>query len=154
VLAHPLVQLFFQRGRFTAADTNHTATTLIGFVVGLAPTALVFVLVKAFSALGKTRVLMALGIFNVIANFVLDALLAPLWQSEGIALATSVMYSCALVICFFLLRRTIGEFRVFTPPPEIRRATKKAGRWLRRMRVNDEEAHPYTEPLPADARED
>src|SRR6266700_5610822 len=35
VLAHPLVQLFFQRGQFSADDTNHTATTLIGFVVGL-----------------------------------------------------------------------------------------------------------------------
>lgn len=129
-LAHPLVRLFFQRGQFTAADTNHTATTLIGFVVGLAPTALVFVLVRAFSALGKTRVLMAMGIFNVIANFVLDALLAPLWQSEGIALATSAMYSCALVILYLLLRRTIGEFRVFTPPPEILEAAKDVGRWF------------------------
>ena len=130
VLAHPLVQLFFQRGQFTAADTNHTATTLIGFVVGLAPTALVFVLVRAFSALGKTRVLMAMGIFNVIANFALDALLAPLWQSEGIALATSVMYACALVILFFLLRRTIGEFHVFTTPPEILKGAKDVGRWF------------------------
>src|SRR5205823_360928 len=72
VLAHPLVQILFQRGQFSADNTNHTATTLIGFVVGLTPMTLVFITVRAFSALGKTRVLMFAGIFNVVSNAIFD----------------------------------------------------------------------------------
>lgn len=134
VFAHPLVQLFFQRGQFTSTNTNHTATTLVGFAAGLAPTALVFVMVQAFSALSKTRVLMAMGIFNVITNAILDALLAPLWQSEGIAFATSAMYSCEVVILLVLLRQTLGELSIFTPPPEILKATQDISVWLRDKR--------------------
>src|SRR5204862_7221830 len=43
VLAHPIVQILFQRGAFPAEDTNHTASTLEGFVVGLVPMALGFI---------------------------------------------------------------------------------------------------------------
>ncbi len=37
VLAHPLVQLLFQHGAFTADDTTRTAVTFMGFVLGLVP---------------------------------------------------------------------------------------------------------------------
>jgi putative peptidoglycan lipid II flippase len=42
-LAHPIVQILFQRGAFSAEDTERTATTFIGFVFGLAPMSLGFV---------------------------------------------------------------------------------------------------------------
>ena len=119
VLANPLVQFLFQRGQFSADNTNHTATTLIGFVVGLTPMALVFIVVRAFSALSKTRVLMYIAIFNVVANAILDYIFARLWQSEGIALATSVMYFCAMIILLLTLRRMIGKLDLLTPPPEM-----------------------------------
>ena len=119
VFAHPLVRLFFQRGQFTAENTNHTATTLIGFVVGLPAMALVFVLVKAFTALGKTRVLMMMGLFNLVANAIFDALFGRLWQSEGIALATSVMYLLGALIMLLTLRLMIGKIHLGTPPPEL-----------------------------------
>lgn len=119
VFAHPLVQLFFQRGQFTAENTSHTATTLIGFVVGLPAMALVFVLVKAFTALGKTRVLMMMGLFNLVANAIFDAIFARLWQSEGIALATSAMYFLGALIMLLTLRLMIGNIHLWTPPPEL-----------------------------------
>src|SRR6266568_905919 len=117
VLAHPLVQLLFQHGAFTADDTNRTAVTFMGFVLGLVP--------RAFSALGKTRVLLFISIYNIIANAILDYIFARLWQSEGIALATSAVYFGAMFILFFLLSRTIGRINIFSPPPEILAFLKK-----------------------------
>ena len=136
VLAHPLVQILFQRGAFSAGDTNLTASTLIGFVLGLPPMALCFILVRAFSALSKTSVLMYIGIFNVIANAAFDYILARFWQSTGIALATSTVYFCAMLIQLFALRRAVGKLDLFTTPPEILEVIRKIGkghyyaRWL------------------------
>src|SRR6266567_1577837 len=113
VLAHPLVQLLFQHGAFTADDTNRTAVTFMGFVLGLVPMSFSFLVARAFSALGKTRVLLFISIYNIIANAILDYIFARLWQSEGIALATSAVYFGAMFILFFLLSRTIGRISIF-----------------------------------------
>ena len=128
VLAHPLVQIVFQRGQFTADDTNHTAITLIGFIFGLAPMALVFIISRAFSALGKTRVLLSISILNVVTNAILDYIFGHLWQSEGIALATSAVYFCSTLILLFMLRRTIGKLNLFTPPSELLKVIGKLRR--------------------------
>src|SRR5437588_525726 len=125
VLAHPLVQLLFQHGAFTAEDTNRTAMTFTGFVLGLVPMSFSFLAVRAFSALGKTRILLFISIYNIIANAILDYIFARLWQSEGIALATSAVYFGAMFILFFLLSRTIGRINIFSPPPEILSFLKK-----------------------------
>jgi putative peptidoglycan lipid II flippase len=119
VLAHPLVQVLFQRGAFSAPDTERTATTLIGFVVGLMPMGLVFLLASALSALGQTRVNMYVAMFSVIANAGFDYLLSRVWGSLGIALATSAFYACGLPIQLFTLRHMIGSLELLTPPPEL-----------------------------------
>jgi len=119
VLAQPAVHLLFQRGEFTAADTNRTAITFIGFAIGLTPIAFVFILLRAFSALGKTKIFLPVTICSLGANAVFDYIFSRLWQSEGIALSTSVAYVFSMLILFFALRRTIGELHMFSPPPEI-----------------------------------
>jgi len=125
VLAHPLVQVLFQRGQFSAADTDRTAATLIGFVVGLAPMTLVFIVVRAFSALRRTHVLFLISIVNVVLNAVFDYIFGHLWQSQGIALATSAMYFCTFLILIFTLRGMIGRLDLFTPPTELVRVLEK-----------------------------
>jgi putative peptidoglycan lipid II flippase len=119
MLAHPLVHVLFQRGVFSAADTDRTAMTLTGFVVGLLPMALNFLLADAFIALGKTRVNMSMAVFALSANAIFDYLLSRPWGSLGIALATSVVYACAVPIWLFTLRRVIGHLDLLTPPPEL-----------------------------------
>jgi putative peptidoglycan lipid II flippase len=119
LLAHPIVQLLFQRGAFSAEDTGRTATTFIGFVFGLTPMALGFIGAKAFSALGKAKVLMWVSAFSVIANAVLDYIFARLWQSQGIALSTSAVYFCTMFILFITLRCQIGNLYLLTPPTEL-----------------------------------
>jgi murein biosynthesis integral membrane protein MurJ len=125
VLAHPIVQVLFQRGQFSAADTDRTAATLIGFVVGLAPMTLLFIVVRAFSALRRTQVLFLISIANVVLNAVFDYIFGRLWQSQGIALATSAMYFCTFLILIFTLRCMIGKLDLFTPPPELLSVVEK-----------------------------
>jgi murein biosynthesis integral membrane protein MurJ len=125
VAAHPIVRILFQRGAFTAADTALTAHTLQGFVVGLIPMALGFVTARAFSALRKTRVLLYTSLFSVFANTIFDYIFARMWQSFGIALATSAVYTCTMVMLFVALHHGIGDLGLFTPPAELIAALRK-----------------------------
>lgn len=123
--AHLIVAILFQRGAFTAANTALTADTLRGFVIGLVPMALGFVTARAFSALRKTRVLMYTSLFSVCSNALCDFVFVRLWQSFGIALATSVVYFCTMAILFATLHRGIGNLALFTIPPEFAKAVRK-----------------------------
>jgi len=116
--AHFIVRTLFQHGAFTAQDTDHTAITLIGFSIGLVPMAFGFITSRAFSALGQTRLLLYVTIFSVAANAIFDYIFAYWWQSFGIALATSAVYACTMMILLFALRRMIGKLDLLTLPHE------------------------------------
>src|SRR5579885_2221259 len=136
LLARPIVQILFQHGAFSVADAHRTANTLIGFSIGLTPMAIGFIAARAFSALGKTRVLMYVTIFSIFANALFDYIFGRLWQSFGIAFATSIVYSCTMIILLALLRGTIGKLGLFTLPQEILATIWKPGpasyyaRWI------------------------
>lgn len=136
LLAHPIVRVLFQHGAFSVEDTHRTAITLTGFAIGLTPMAIGFIVARAFSALGKTRVLMYVTIFSIFANALFDYIFGRLWQSFGIAFATSIVYCCTMFILLILLRRTIGKLDLFMPPGEILGTIWKAGsgsyytRWI------------------------
>ena len=132
IFAHPLVQLLFQRGAFSTDDTNRTAIVLAGFAIGLAPMSLTFILPRAFSALGKTRVLMYVALFTVIGNAVFDYIFSHYWQSFGIALATSATYLCSMLILLFAIQRMLGGFNLLTPPREIRQLPRELRRYYQR----------------------
>ena len=119
VLAHPLVQILFQRGAFSATDTDRTASTLLGFVIGLTPMAIGFIVARAFTALRKNRLLMYVTTFSVVANAFFDFIFSRWWQSFGIALATSAVYFCTMFILLITLQRKIGKLHLFTPPREV-----------------------------------
>lgn len=119
LLAHPIIEILFQHGKFNEDDTSRTALTLIGFAIGLTPMALGFITSRAFSALGQTKLLMYVTIFSIFANASFDYLFARLWQSFGIALSTSLVYTCTMFILLFILHAKIGKLNLFTPPREL-----------------------------------
>ena len=141
VLAHPIVRILFQRGAFNAEDTTRTAITMTGFVIGMAPMALGFTVSRAFSALKMTRLLMYVTIFSVFANALFDYILAHFWQSFGIALATSFVYMCTLVMLLVMLRRQIGTLNLLTPPREVLNFARRLG--LEHYYIRLEEAYRY-----------
>jgi O-antigen ligase len=62
---------------------------------------------------------MYVTIFSVISNAVFDGIFGRLWQSFGIAFATSAVYCCTMIILLVALRSTIGKLYLFSPPSEI-----------------------------------
>jgi O-antigen ligase len=48
------------------------------------------------------------------------------WQSFGIALATSLVYCCAMAVLLFALRRKVGRLDLLTPPAEMLAAVRRA----------------------------
>lgn len=124
-LAHPLVQILFERGQFSDNAANLTAKTLMGLLVGLPPMSIVFIMSRAFSAIGKNKILMRTAVFTVVSNAIFDAIFAHFWQSLGIALATSAVYFGLMLIMLFTLRHMIGELNLFTFPPEIKEALRE-----------------------------
>ncbi len=119
IFAHPLITLLFRRGAFSQADVEHTAITLQGFALGLAPMSVGYITSKAFSALGKTSVLLCVSTFSVFANAAFDSIFGRLWGSFGIAFATSLVYLCTVTILLTTMRLCIGRLSLLTPPVEV-----------------------------------
>ncbi|GAC1466006.1 MAG: hypothetical protein PVS3B1_04110 [Ktedonobacteraceae bacterium] len=119
VLSYFVIGLHLRYGSTSAEQATETAILLIGLAVGLVPTAVGYILSRAFNALGKPTVLMGVSIFSVFANAGFDALFGYLWGSFGIAFATSLYYVCTMIILAVVLRRTIGKLDLLTPPKEL-----------------------------------
>jgi len=90
VLAHPIVSVLFQHGKFTSTDTERTTLALVFYALGLFSIGGIRMIVPAFYAVKDTTTpvkcaVVALGV-NVIGNWLL---MQPLKQG-GIALATSI----------------------------------------------------------------
>lgn len=125
--AWPIVFIIFKHGHFSSQDVNQTSWILAGLSIGMVPTAIGFIVSRAFSALGRTRLLMGVSIFSVFANAAFDAFFGRLWGGFGIAFATSCYYFCTMIILIVMLRMLIGKLDLLTPPRELLDIVKKIG---------------------------
>lgn len=109
VLAKPIIGLIYQRGRFTAFDTDQAAAALAYYAIGLTAYSAIKVLAPAFYALRDTRVPMAASIISIITNYVVAKLAIEYFGigHRGLALSVSAvaLINCALL--FFFLRRKL-----------------------------------------------
>lgn len=85
----PVVQVLFERGQFTSADTAATASALIAFAVGLPAFVMIKVFSPGFFAREDTRTPMIFAAVSVVVNVVGSLLLFPMYAQTGIALATT-----------------------------------------------------------------
>ena len=107
-LAHPIVALLYQHGRFGPADSWETAQALWAYAVGLSAFSAVRVLVPVYYSLGMTRIPVTISFVTIAINIVLNlALMGPL-HHRGLALATSIASVMNFVLLFEALRRKIG----------------------------------------------
>ncbi len=98
-LAQPIIALIYQHGRFTALDTQQTATALCWYALGLFAFAAVKIMVPVFYALNDTRVPVIGSFLTVAANLLfINLTLAPM-QHRAIALSTSL----SMFVNFFFL---------------------------------------------------
>lgn len=90
LVAHPIVQVLFQRGAFTAQASAATAAAVVAFAAGLPAYVLVKVLAPPFFARRDTRTPVVIAVICLGLNIALNlALMGPL-QHVGLALATAL----------------------------------------------------------------
>ena len=90
VLAHPIVRVIFERRAFLPSDTAATAAALQFYAVGLLGYSIVRIASPAFYALGDSRTPVRISIASVMANAVLNIILARLLGYRGLALGTAI----------------------------------------------------------------
>ena len=100
-LAHPIVRLVFERGRFGAHDTDMTALAFWCYSLGLLGMSLYTLGARICSALRSNRVATATAVIggglNIWLNYVLSA---TALRHGGLALATSIAFTVNSALLF------------------------------------------------------
>ena len=99
LLAQPISKVLFERGLFTAAMTEKTASALWAYALGLAPLGAVRVLVQSFYAYQEMKAPVWIAFYTFLLNLILSVVLMFPMQHTGLALATtlSVFFQLALL---------------------------------------------------------
>ena len=109
VLSRPIVGVIYERGQFSAHDTEQTALALSFYCLGLVGYASTKVLASAFFALNSVRTPMFVSLFSIALNFGLnkyfiDHLGLGHW---ALALSTSLVASLNFVLLFGFMRSKV-----------------------------------------------
>lgn len=109
VLAHPIIGLIYQHGRFSARDTDQTALALQAYAVGLAGYAAIKVLVPCFYALGQPRTPLRISLIGIGVNLVLNLIGFEVLHlgHAGLALTTSAVALINVGQLAFALRKRV-----------------------------------------------
>lgn len=113
----PIIQVLFERGAFSASDSQATAAALAAFAAGLPAFVLMKVFAPGFFAREDTQTPMYFAIASVGLNILGAILLFPLMGHVGIALATTI----ASWVNTLLLGTTLGRRGYFTVDASLRR---------------------------------
>jgi putative peptidoglycan lipid II flippase len=108
-LAHPIIALIYQHGRFSEHDTDQTALALQAYSVGLAGYAAIKVLVPCFYALGKPRTPLRISLIGIGVNLALNLIGFEVLHlgHAGLALTTSCVALVNFAQLAFALRKHI-----------------------------------------------
>ena len=108
VLREPLIQLLFERGRFTETSTELVAAALGAYALGLIGHSGVEILVRAFYALHDTKTPVLLGILSLAINLVISLSLINVLGVTGLALANTIAALLEMTLLIVVIRRRLG----------------------------------------------
>lgn len=107
-LAHPIISLVYEHGRFGAAASAATADALVFYAIGLYGYSGVKVFAPAFYALDEARVPVIASVVGMASNVALVLLLHPLLGYKGIALGTALAATANFGVLALAWRRRHG----------------------------------------------
>lgn len=105
-----LVSVIFQRGQFTADDTNLTATVLAFYSVGLCGYFCQQILTRAFYSIQDSRMPAKSAAMAVFVNIVLNLILIWSMGTAGLALSTAICSYLQVLILLWALRKRLGNY--------------------------------------------
>ena len=98
MLTEPIVQILFERGSFTAADTAATSAVQRAFLLQLPFYVLSIMFVRLISTLKLNQFVVISTIVSITLNITLNYLLMQRMGVAGIALSTSIVYMVASAV--------------------------------------------------------
>jgi putative peptidoglycan lipid II flippase len=112
VLAHPIVTLLFEYGRYDAADSVRAAHVLRWYAVGVPAFCCQHLLLRAFYSLKDTKTPMWISVALVAVNLGLSLALVfqPAIREAAFGISTSVTATIHCVVSVWLLRRRMQGY--------------------------------------------
>ncbi len=107
VLAYPIVQTLFERGRFAPSSTALCAGLLPYSAVGLIALAANVVLTRCAFACKEAGWTVGISVFSVVVNVLLSVLWLPSLGARGLLLANSISQSLQAVMLLALVRKLV-----------------------------------------------
>jgi putative peptidoglycan lipid II flippase len=107
VLARPIVAMLFERGAFTARDTDATAAALMCYAIGLTGYSVVKVVSPTFYALHESRKPVMVSAASVLVNAALNIAFVKRFGYLGLAVGTSVTALLNASVLLAMLRRRL-----------------------------------------------
>ena len=108
IFSEEIVAILFQRGAFTAYDTQRTAEVVSFYALGLIFFSIKEIALNMFYALQDTKTPTINSLAAILINIVLNLLLIKSMAHKGLALATTISGGITLVMLLISLRRRIG----------------------------------------------
>jgi len=108
LLAHPIVAMLLERGRFGPADTAATATALMCYSPGLIGYSVVKIASPSFYSLRDSRTPVIASAVAVLTNVALNLALVRVLGFRGLALGTSIAAILNAAILLAWLRGRLG----------------------------------------------
>ena len=108
-LAHPIITVLFEHGKFTPFATQLTKNALWGYTLGLPAYSIVKILANTFYALHEPKVPVKISVFCISLNVILNlTLMGPLGVG-GLALATAISSWTNMTLLYILLQKRLKK---------------------------------------------
>ena len=108
VLREPLIRFMYEfaGGKFTASNTETTATVLLFYCIGLLGYAAIHILNRVFYSMQNTKTPVIAGIISIVVNILMSVLLVKFMAQDGLALAYSIagLVNMIILIVFWRVR--------------------------------------------------
>ena len=114
VFSRPLVRLVFQRGAFTAADTELVTWIQICYAIQIPFYVLSLLFVRFLSSARRNDLLMYASAINLFVDIVLNLFFMRFWGVAGIALSTSIVFLISFAFVSICSIRILSRKRMGT----------------------------------------
>jgi putative peptidoglycan lipid II flippase len=120
IFSRPIVGFLYQRGAFTAADTELVSSVQIFYALQIPFYVWAMLFVRFITAIRRNDVLLYASAINLVLDVVLNLVLIRFWHVAGIALSTSIMYFLSFLMISLWTVRFLAQERLYVlPEPEI-----------------------------------
>ncbi len=122
VLAHPVVEALFQRGRFDGLSTDIVAGAMLLLAPSIFLFSYSFINGRIYNARQDNKTLRNVSVLSLALNGILDYVLMQFWGVAGIAFSTTLTYLISATVLILLLNRKLPGIRL----PQLGLAVGKA----------------------------